>query len=61
VWIREITKSGASGNLKDSARIEVSAWVRRVTLDMIGHAGAFLKIQAPVAVNDVLRRIQLLL
>ncbi|KAJ7272270.1 cytochrome P450 [Mycena rebaudengoi] len=39
VWSREITNSSASGNQKHSARIEVSAWVRRATLDMIGHAG----------------------
>ncbi|KAJ7323280.1 cytochrome P450 [Mycena albidolilacea] len=39
VWSREITKSAATGDRKDSARIEITAWVRRVTLDMIGHAG----------------------
>ncbi|KAJ6530019.1 cytochrome P450 [Mycena vulgaris] len=39
VWSREITKSAATGDRKDSARIEVNAWVRRATLDMIGHAG----------------------
>ncbi|KAJ7137177.1 cytochrome P450 [Mycena epipterygia] len=39
VWSREITKSVATGDRKDSARIEITAWVRRVTLDMIGHAG----------------------
>ncbi|KAJ7775381.1 cytochrome P450 [Mycena metata] len=39
VWSREITKSAATGDQKDSARIEITGWVRRVTLDMIGHAG----------------------
>ncbi|KAJ7195155.1 cytochrome P450 [Mycena rebaudengoi] len=39
VWSREITNSSASEDQKHSARIEVSAWVRRATLDMIGHAG----------------------
>ncbi|KAJ7258932.1 cytochrome P450 [Mycena rebaudengoi] len=39
VLSREITKSAATGDRKDSVRIEVAAWVRRATLDMIGHAG----------------------
>ncbi|KAJ6509099.1 cytochrome P450 [Mycena vulgaris] len=39
VWSREITKSAATGDRKDSTRIEITAWVRRATLDMIGHAG----------------------
>ncbi|KAJ7879689.1 cytochrome P450 [Mycena leptocephala] len=45
VWSREIAKSAATGDRKDSARIEITTWVRKVTLDMIGHAGA---IQLPV-------------
>ncbi|KAF8206796.1 cytochrome P450 [Mycena galopus ATCC 62051] len=39
VWSREITNSATTGDRKDSARIEITMWVRRVTLDMIGHAG----------------------
>ncbi|KAJ7225002.1 cytochrome P450 [Mycena rebaudengoi] len=42
VLSREITKSAATGDRKDSVRIEVAAWVRRATLDMIGHAGALI-------------------
>ncbi|KAJ7274023.1 cytochrome P450 [Mycena rebaudengoi] len=38
VWSREI-ESAATGDRKDSARIDITAWVRRATLDMIGHAG----------------------
>ncbi|KAJ6537154.1 cytochrome P450 [Mycena capillaripes] len=39
VWSSEITKSAATGDRKDSARIELTAWLRSVTLDMLGHAG----------------------
>ncbi|KAJ7215641.1 cytochrome P450 [Mycena rebaudengoi] len=37
-WSREI-KSAAPGDRKYSARIDITEWVRRATLDIIGHAG----------------------
>ncbi|KAJ7226177.1 cytochrome P450 [Mycena rebaudengoi] len=38
VWSREI-KSAAPGDRKYSARTDITEWVRRATLDIIGHAG----------------------
>lgn len=40
IWTSEILKAHADGGSEGKAKVDVNAWLNKVTLDIIGLAGA---------------------